>query len=114
MKKTCFAIILLILFGWIIPALAEDLPPAVPLPPGLIGDGSGGIIVPGVGTFGAPISLVDTEYAVWQAKDLNGDTVAKMVVTCSSLEDGAQLCNVLLYSMVMGTLAPIPLIPAGP
>jgi len=115
MKLRILAIIVLLLFAWVTFPSAEDLPPAVPLPPGLAGDGNGGIIVPGVGTFGAPITLVDTEYSVWQAKDINGDVVAKMTVTCSVLEDGAQLCNVLLHAMIVpGTLIPIPLIPAGP
>ncbi len=53
---------------------------------------------------GTAVSVVDTEYRVWEKLDSNGDVVASMTVTCSDITDGSQDCTVKIYEMVAGTL----------
>lgn len=57
-------------------------------------------------TVGDPISVVDTEYPIWEAVDSNGDVVASATVECSVLTDGAQVCQIHYYVMsdIAGTL----------
>ena len=57
-------------------------------------------------TVGDPISVVDTEYPIWEAVDINGDVVASATVECSVLTDGAQVCQIHYYVMsdIAGTL----------
>jgi len=55
-------------------------------------------------TVGDPVSVVDTEYPVWEQRDSNGDVVSSMTVECSDLTDGSQDCSAKLYTMVEGVL----------
>ena len=50
-------------------------------------------------TVGDPISVVDTEYPVWEAVDSNGDVVASATVECSVITDGSQVCQIHYYVM---------------
>jgi hypothetical protein len=62
-------------------------------------DAGGNLDVDGTVTSGDAISVVDTEYPVWEAVDSNGDVVASSTVECSVLTDGSQVCQIHFYVM---------------
>lgn len=102
MKKTvCLIFSMLMLVCFASDAIA--LPPA---PSYFEADGTGiktkdGVTHVGIGD---AISEEDTEKAVWELIDSNGDIVASMTVECSDLTDESQDCEIKYYIMIGGSL----------
>lgn len=85
----------LILFLVLVTSLGASLALAENPPPGVVPSGSGGLETLGRQplTVGEPYDTVGEAAQVVQLKDLNGDVVWKIVVTCTVLTDGAQECE---------------------
>jgi hypothetical protein len=72
--------------------------------PGVTSDGADGLNISGAVSIGSAVSVITTEYPIWEQKDSNGDVVASMTVVCSDITDGSQDCAIKFYVMVAGTL----------
>jgi len=53
------------------------------------------------------VSVVDTEYTIWDIEDSNSDVVAKCTVECSNITDGSQESEIHFYRMIAGTLTKV-------
>ena len=53
------------------------------------------------------VSVINTEYTIWDIKDNNGDVVAKCTVECSNITDTTQDSEIHFYRMIAGTLTKV-------
>jgi hypothetical protein len=56
---------------------------------------------------GIAVSVINTEYTIWDIEDSNGDVVAKCTVECSNITDGSQDSEIHFYRMIAGTLTKV-------